>query len=93
MQPGQQAMNNGKDLALLMKEGVLRAQQSIGDVSDYVLLANNAIALEIRNLLKKDGLDVVVIGNPHVPLDSVHFVHKAEIEKNGFVQIQVDSVS
>lgn len=79
-----------KDFAKLMKEGISKAQQSIGDVSDYVLLANNAIAPEIRNLLKKDGLDVVVIGNPHVPLESVHFVHKAEIEKNGFVQIQID---
>lgn len=74
-----------KDIAKLFEEAILRAP--IGDVSGYVLLANNAFAIELRNLLKKRGLDIVVLSDPRVPMETVYFVNKFEIEKNGFVQI------
>lgn len=75
-----------KDTAKLFKAAVLQAQEVIGDVSDYVFIANSAYALEIRRLLLKEGIDVVVIADPAVPFDQVLLVHKSTIEKSGAVQ-------
>lgn len=79
-----------KDIAKLFEEAILRAQATIGDVTDYVLVANNAFAFELRNLLKKHDLDVVVLAEPRVPFESVYFVHKSAFEKNGEISLHID---